>query len=112
MQGDSYSRRRGGHVRATPTGIAASLAEEIIQGTSVLRTRLEEQGFQSSDPKRFESEPCVLDYARGRYGDGRPGLCGSRCRSWAGAIPSSARSRQDSDLPTRMKATRNGSDEP
>jgi hypothetical protein len=61
VQGDSYSGRGGGHVRATPTGIAASLAEGIIQGTNLLRARLAEQGFPSSDPKRFDSEPCVLE---------------------------------------------------
>lgn len=61
MQGDSYSGRGGGHVRATPTGLAASLAEGIVQGTNLIRARLEEQGFQSSDPKRFESEACVLE---------------------------------------------------
>jgi hypothetical protein len=61
VQGDSYSGRGGGHVRATPTGIAASLAEGIIQGTNLLRARLEEQEFPSSDPKRFESESCVLE---------------------------------------------------
>jgi hypothetical protein len=61
VQGDSYSGRGGGNVRATPAGIAASLAEGIVQGTNLLRARLEEQGFPSSDPKRFESEPCVLE---------------------------------------------------
>jgi len=61
VQGDSYSGREGGHVRATPTGLAAALAEGIIQGTNLLRARLDEQGFPSSDPKRFESEPCVLE---------------------------------------------------
>ena len=61
MQGDSYSGREVEHVRATPTGIAASLAEGIIQGTNLLRVRIDEQGFPSSDPKRFESEPCVLE---------------------------------------------------
>jgi hypothetical protein len=61
VQGNSYSGREGGHVRATPTGLAASLAEGIIQSTNLLRARLEEQGFPSSDPKRFESESCVLE---------------------------------------------------
>lgn len=61
MQGNSDSGRGGGHVRATPTGLAASLAEGIIQGTNLLRARLEEQGFPSSDPKHFESEPCILE---------------------------------------------------
>ncbi len=58
---DPHFGRERRRVRATPTGIAASLAEGIIHGTNVLRTRLEEQGFPSSDPKRFENEACVLE---------------------------------------------------
>ena len=42
-------------------GLAASLAEGIIDGTNLLRARLEEQKFPSSDPKRFESELCVFE---------------------------------------------------
>jgi hypothetical protein len=61
VEGDSYFEPEGGRVRATPAGIAASLAEGIIHGTNSLRTRLEEQGFPSSDPKRFNSEACVLE---------------------------------------------------
>ena len=59
MHGDSQFEVR--RVRATPTGIAASLAEGIIKSTNILRTRLEEQGFPSSDPKRFASEACILE---------------------------------------------------
>jgi hypothetical protein len=61
VQGDSYFEHESGRVRATPAGIAASLAEGIIRGTNSLRARLEEQGFPSSDPKRFNSEACVLE---------------------------------------------------
>jgi hypothetical protein len=58
---DYYTGRESGRVRATPTAIAASIAEGVIQGTNVLRIRLEEQGFPTNDPKRFESEACLLE---------------------------------------------------
>ena len=61
MQRNSYSGRGDGHIRATPSGIAASLAEGIIQGTNVLRERLKEQQFPSRDPKRFESDACIVE---------------------------------------------------
>ena len=61
MNWDSQASRDGRHIRATPTRIAASLAEGIIQGTNVLRARLQEQGFPSRDPKRFYAEGCVLE---------------------------------------------------
>ena len=61
MQTNSYSGRGDGRIRATPSGIAASLAEGIIQGTNVLRERLKEQQFPSHDPKRFESEECIVE---------------------------------------------------
>lgn len=51
----------GRPIRATPTRIAASLAEGIIHGTNILRTRLREQAFPSTDPKRFNSEECLLE---------------------------------------------------
>ena len=61
MQTNSYSGRGDGRIRATPSGIAASLAEGIIQGTNVLRERLKEQQFPSHDPKRFDSEECIVE---------------------------------------------------
>ncbi len=51
----------GHRVKTTPAGIAASVAESIIDSHNVLRTRLDEQGFPSSKPKRFYSEACVLE---------------------------------------------------
>lgn len=51
----------GRPLRATPTRIAASLAEGIIHGTNILRRRLREQAFPSTDPKRFNSEECLLE---------------------------------------------------
>ena len=61
MQRNSYSGRGDGKTRATPSGIAASLAEGIIQGTNILRARLKEEQFPSRDPKRFESDECILE---------------------------------------------------
>ena len=61
MQRNSYSGRGDGRIRATPLGIAAPLAEGIIQGTNVLRERLKEQQFPSRDPKRFESDECIVE---------------------------------------------------
>jgi len=61
VQGNSYSGPGDGKTRATPSGLAASLAEGIIQGTNVLRARLKEEQFPSRDPKRFESDECILE---------------------------------------------------
>ena len=61
MQRNSYSGRGDGHIRATPSGIAASLAAGIIEGTNVLRARLKEEQFPSRDPKRFESDECIVE---------------------------------------------------
>ena len=48
-------------VKATPTRIAASLAEGVTRSTNVLRIRLQEEGFAYADHKRFESEACILE---------------------------------------------------
>jgi len=61
VQRNSDSGRDDGHIRATPSRIAASLAEGIIQGTNGLRARLKEQQFPSRDPKRFESDACIVE---------------------------------------------------
>jgi len=53
--------RDDGRVKATPGRIAAVLAEGVIRSTNVLRLRLAEQGVAHDDPKRFESEACVLE---------------------------------------------------
>ncbi len=53
--------RDDGRAKATPGRIAAALAEGVIRSTNVLRVRLAEQGFAQDDPKRFESEACVLE---------------------------------------------------
>jgi|RhiMetdeSRZDD1v2_1073273.scaffolds.fasta_scaffold124805_3 hypothetical protein len=48
-------------VKATPTRIAATLAEGVTRSTNVLRIRLQEEGFACADHKRFESEACILE---------------------------------------------------
>jgi hypothetical protein len=54
-------RGGGGRVKATPAGVAASLAEGVTRSTDLLRVRLGEQGFSRADRKRFESEACILE---------------------------------------------------
>ena len=48
-------------VKATPTRVAASLAEGVIRSTNLLRIRLQEEGFAQASQKRFESEACILE---------------------------------------------------
>ena len=51
-------RRR---VKVTPSTVAATLAEGIIQSTNRLRSRLDEEGFARAEPKRYHSEDGVLE---------------------------------------------------
>jgi hypothetical protein len=53
--------RHDQRVKATPTWVAASLAEGLTRSTNLLRIRLQEQGFAHADRKRFESEACILE---------------------------------------------------
>ena len=53
--------RHDQRVKATPTRVAASLAEGLTRSTNLLRIRLQEQGFAHADRKRFESEACILE---------------------------------------------------
>ena len=53
--------RDDGRVKATPAGVAASLAEGVTRSTNLLRVGLEEQGLSRADRKRFESEACILE---------------------------------------------------
>ncbi len=53
--------RDDGRVKATPAGVAASLAGGVTRSTNLLRVRLEEQGVSRADRKRFESEACILE---------------------------------------------------
>lgn len=42
-------------------GVAASIAEAIVDSTNLLRTRLEEEGLRWADPGRFDSDECLLE---------------------------------------------------
>jgi hypothetical protein len=53
--------RDGERVKATPTRIAALLADGVTRSTNLLRIRLQEQGFAHADRKRFESEACAVE---------------------------------------------------
>jgi hypothetical protein len=48
-------------VKATPSRVAASLAEGVIRSTNLLRIRLQEEGFAQASQKHFESEACILE---------------------------------------------------
>lgn len=48
-------------VKATPAGVAASLADGVTRSTNLLRVRLQEQGLARADRKRFQSEACILE---------------------------------------------------
>jgi hypothetical protein len=48
-------------VKATPSRVAASLAEGVIRSTNLLRIRLQEEGLAHASQKRFESEACILE---------------------------------------------------
>ena len=48
-------------VKATPSRVAAALAEGVTRSTNLLRIRVQEEGFSLTDRKRFESEACILE---------------------------------------------------
>ncbi len=48
-------------VKATPSRVAASLAEGVTRSTNLLRIRVQEEGSSLTDRKRFESEACILE---------------------------------------------------
>lgn len=54
-------RQRQQRIKATPTGVAAYIAEAIVDSTNLLRTRLEEEGLRWADPGRFDSDECLLE---------------------------------------------------
>ena len=54
-------RRDDQRVKATPSRVAASLAEGVTRSTNLLRIRVQEEGFSLTDRKRFESEACILE---------------------------------------------------
>ena len=53
--------RRGSRVKVTALGMAAALAEGIVESTNVLLARLAEQGFAWSDPARTSADECLLE---------------------------------------------------
>ena len=48
-------------VKPTVMGVAASIAEAIVQSTNLLRTRLTEEGFAWTDPARADADECLLE---------------------------------------------------
>jgi len=56
-----FIRRRDLRVRATPEGVAAALAEGIVEGTNVLQIRLGDEGFGWTDPARAGADECLLE---------------------------------------------------
>jgi len=53
--------RRGSRVKLTAMGVAAAIADEIVEGTNVLLTRLAEQGFGWTHAARTGSDECLLE---------------------------------------------------
>ena len=54
-------RRRSPRTRTTPVGVAASLAQSIVESTNALLERLEAEGFSRADPVRARSDECLLE---------------------------------------------------
>jgi hypothetical protein len=48
-------------VKVTVMGVAATLAEGIVEGTNVLLARLAEQGFAWTHPARTSAEECLVE---------------------------------------------------
>lgn len=53
--------RRSPRVKTTVLGVAASLAEAIVQSTNLLQTRLGDEGFAWTDPARAGTDECLLE---------------------------------------------------
>jgi hypothetical protein len=62
VQSNYYSRPGDGHITATPSYIGRVAGDGIIHGTNALRPSLKEQEFPSGDPKRFESDACIVEW--------------------------------------------------
>ena len=54
-------RRRSPRTRTTLVGVAASLAQSIVESTNALIDRLEAEGFGRADPARARSDECLLE---------------------------------------------------
>ena len=48
-------------VKPAVVGVAASLADAIVQSTNLLRTRLTEEGFAWTDPAQADTDACLLE---------------------------------------------------
>lgn len=53
--------RHRSRVKTTAMGVAAPIADAIVEGTNVLLTRLVEQGFAWSHPARTKADECLLE---------------------------------------------------
>ena len=56
-----FLRRRSARTRTTLVGVAASLAQSIVESTNALLERLEAEGFGRADPARAGSDECLLE---------------------------------------------------
>jgi hypothetical protein len=56
-------RRRHPRVKTTAVGVAAALAEAIVESTNVLQSRLADEGFAWTDPARANTDECLLECA-------------------------------------------------
>jgi len=54
-------RRQDARVKTTVAGVAASLAEAIVESTNLLQTRLGDEGFARTDPARADTDECLLE---------------------------------------------------
>ncbi|MGH7365623.1 MAG: hypothetical protein ACREK9_04365 [Candidatus Rokuibacteriota bacterium] len=48
-------------MKTTVVGVAASLAEAIVQSTNLLQIRLRDEGFAWTDPARAGTDECLLE---------------------------------------------------
>jgi hypothetical protein len=52
---------RDPRIKATVVGVAAALAEAIIESTNRLQARLRDEGFAWKDPARADTDECLLE---------------------------------------------------
>ena len=53
--------RHRSRVKTTAMGVAAPIADAIVESTNVLLTRLAEQGFVGTHPARTRADECLLE---------------------------------------------------
>jgi hypothetical protein len=56
-------RRQHPRMMTTAIGVAAALAEAIVESTNVLQSRLGDEGFAWTDPTRANTDECLLECA-------------------------------------------------